>query len=31
MKKKLGLLALALTVGMLAGCGSEQAAESSDG
>ena len=31
MKKKLGLLALALTAGMLAGCGSEQAAESSDG
>ena len=31
MKKKLGLLALALTVGMLAGCGSKQAAESSDG
>ena len=30
MKKKLGLLALALTVGMLAGCGSEKTAESSE-
>ena len=30
MKKKLGLLALVLTVGMLAGCGSEQTAKSSE-
>ena len=33
MKKKFGMMALAmiLTAGMLAGCGSEQTAESSDG
>ena len=33
MKKKFGMMALVmiLTAGMLAGCGSEQAAESSDG